>query len=111
MCTSKNLFFYLVLLHSRCAANRRFSSKDSLKVLGNILLELANGAGEGKTPDPLELVNVCLSPAAPPARRSARNNSTPHMHMPCVRGITGKTPGKGSNLLNLPEEFIERCIT
>ena len=30
--------------------------------------------------------------------------------MPCVQGISGKTPGKGSNMLNLNPEFVERCV-
>ena len=59
---------------------------------------------------PVEIMNVCPSPATQPARRSARNSSTPQVRMPCVQGISGKTPGRGSVMDNLPAEFVERCV-
>ena len=30
--------------------------------------------------------------------------------MPCVQGISDKTPGRGSNMANLPPEFVESCV-
>ena len=110
MCTSKDPSEYPTLLHSRCAANKRFSAKDSLKVLGDILLGWANDVGGEEELPPVELMNVCPSPAVRSTRRSARNSSTPEVRMPCVRAISGKTPGKGSNMRNLHPEFVERCV-
>ena len=58
----------------------------------------------------MEIVNTCLSPAVAPARRSARHSSTPQVKMPCVQGISGKIPGRGSNMANLAPDFVERCV-
>ena len=30
--------------------------------------------------------------------------------MPCVQGISGKTPGRDSVMANLAPEFVERCV-
>ena len=99
------------ILHSRNAANQRFSSKDSLKVIGNILLQWwANREQEQKELSPVDIVNPCPSPAVAPARRSPCHSSTPQVRMSCVQGISGKTSGRGSNMANLPSEFVERCI-
>jgi len=35
---------------------------------------------------------------------------TPATRLPCVAGITGKTPGKGKSVLNPHAEFVERCV-
>merc|ERR1712194_4748 len=62
---------------------------------------------------PLELANFCPSPAVPEPspRRSARTvPPTPDIRLPCVAGITGKTPGKGKSVLNPHAEFVERCV-
>ena len=90
--------------------NTWFSSKDLLNALGNILLGWANNLNEGETPEPVELANACPSPAASPMRRFARNSSMPQMRISCVQQISGEALGKGSNLLNLHEEFVGRCV-
>ena len=91
MCTSKDPSFCPTLLHSRNAANQKFSSKDLLKVIGNIMLEWANQEKEQEGLFPVEIVNNCPSPAVAPARRSVRHSSTPQVKIPCVQGISGKT--------------------
>ena len=58
MCTFWDPSFYPTLLHSRNAANQRFSSKDSLKVIGNILLQWANQKKEQEELSPVELINT-----------------------------------------------------
>ena len=97
-------------MQSLRAANRRFSTKDSLKALSNILLGLSIEENEQEEMSPVEIMNACPSPATQPARRSARNSSTPQVRMPCVQGISGKTPGRRSVVDNLPAEFSERCV-
>ena len=110
MCTSKDPSTYPTLLHSRCAENERFSSKDSLEVLSNILLGSSSEDNEPKELSPVETVDFCPILAVPPTRRSMRNSHAPQVRMPCVQAITGKTQGKASNLLNLHPEFVERCV-
>ena len=79
MCTSKDPSAYQTLFHRRNAANQRFSSKDSLKALSNILLGLSIEENEQEELSPMEIVNFCPSPAVQPARRSARNLSLIHI--------------------------------
>ena len=111
MCTSKDPSFCPTLLHSRNAANQKFSSKDLLKVIGNIMLEWANQEKEQEGLFPVEIVNNCPSPAVAPARRSAHHSSsTAQVKMLCVQGISGKTPGRDSVMDNLPSEFVECCF-
>ena len=110
MPTTQRMIARPTLLHSRNAANQRFLSKDSLKVIGNILLEWTHQEKEQEELSPVEIVNTCPTPAGAPARRSARHSSTPQVKMPCVQGISGKTPGRGNVMDKLAPEFVEHCV-
>ena len=110
MCTSMDPSSYPTLLHIRNVANQRFFSKDSLKVFSNILLDWANQEKEQEELSPVEIVNTCPSPAVAPARRSARHSSTPQVKMPCVQGMSSRSPGRGINMANLAPEFVEWCV-
>ena len=111
MCSAKDPEEYPTLYHICHANNQRFSSKDSLRLLSKILLKLASNETEAEEAEPLELVNLCHSPAVSHTRKSTRvKQGTPNVRMPCVAGITGKTPGKGSSRNNPPAEFVDRCL-
>jgi len=117
MCSSKRLSEYPTLYHYRNAASKRFTMKQSLKKLTDILLGWAHGTAHGTMSEadtpPLELANFCPSPAVPEPspRRSARTvPPTPDIRLPCVAGITGKTPGEGKSVLKPHAEFVERCV-
>ena len=107
MCTSRDPDEYPTLHHLRNANKQRVATKDSFKILSNILLEMASQPEANQSP--VELVNFCPSPSAPVSRRSSRNSATPQHCLPCPRACTGKTPGKGSSVDNPHPEFVERC--
>ena len=107
MCTSRDPDEYPTLHHLRNAAKQRFATKDSFKILRNILLEIASQSEANQSL--VELVKFCPSPPAPVSRKSARNSATPQHCLPCPRACTGKTLGKGSSVDNLHPEFVERC--
>ena len=58
----------------------------------------------------VEIVNTCPSPAVAPTRTSVRHSFTPQVKMPCMHGISDKTPDRGSIMENLPSEFVECCV-
>ena len=99
------------------AAKQRYSMKQSLKKLTDILLGWVHGTAHGTMTEaevpPLELASFCSSPAvpAPSLQRSARTiPPTPITHVPCVAGNTGKTQGRGKSRLKPHAEFVERCV-
>ena len=95
------------------ATSKHFTMKQSLKELTDILLGWALGTKTEEEAPPLELASFCPSPAVPEPspRRSARTvPPTPDICLPCVPGITGKTPGKGKSVLKPHAEFVERCV-
>jgi len=110
MVSSKDPDYYPTLYHCRNAASKRFTTKDSLKVLYNILCRRAECYVKEKVEKTFELANCCPSPAEPSVRKSTRNSSdSPLIRLPTVAAKSGHTPGKGSVLLKPSAEFIERC--
>ena len=111
--TSQDPSEYPTLYHFRNAASKRYTTKKSLKLLTNILLERAEiGAAVKKEKmASFELANCCPSPAEPPMRKSARQAAlgTPAVCLPCVAGISGKTPGKGQSINKPSAEYVLRC--
>ena len=60
--------------------------------------------------EPVELTNCYQSPELPTVWKSSQTKpGTPAIHMTCVAGINGKTPGKGSVISKPSKEFIECC--
>ena len=112
MITSADPSVYPTLYHSRNAASHRSTSKQSLRLLYNALIEMGNSySTQEDEEEPLELVNSCPTPSEQPQRKSTRNMrvATPAIEMPCVAAKTGKTPGKGQSITNTSAEHVSRC--
>ena len=113
MLTSQHPKNYPTRYHSCNSARHRYTTKQSLKVYYNILMERANiDVKVGKKEEaPFELSNCCPSPAEPPNRKSSRKIAagTHMIRLPCVAALSGSTPGQGRSISHPSVEFIDRC--
>ena len=88
MCSSKDPAEYPTLYHIRNTASKRYTAKDSLKLLSQILLSWAHDDAAAAEAEPMEIIKLSHSPAVARARKLNRTTqqSAPVVRMPCVAG-------------------------